>query len=103
MLNLPLLEIYKPVAVATGSHPPAHAHPEAVCADPRFYGSRTPWSKRDQPTSWARNPRGMTRRATGVLAGMPLTGDYAPSPSDWSRKQAELIEESGGQDGLTLR
>jgi F420H(2)-dependent quinone reductase len=39
----------------------------------------------------------------GVGSGMPLSGDYAPSPSAWSRKQAELIEESGGQDGLTLR
>jgi F420H(2)-dependent quinone reductase len=34
---------------------------------------------------------------------MPLSGDYAPSASDWSRKQAELIEESGGTKGLTLR
>ena len=33
---------------------------------------------------------------------MPLTGEYAPSTSDWARKQAELIEASGGEDGTTL-
>ncbi|MEW2500377.1 nitroreductase family deazaflavin-dependent oxidoreductase [Amycolatopsis sp. CA-161197] len=30
---------------------------------------------------------------------MPLTGEYEPSPFDFSRDQAELIEKSGGQDG----
>lgn len=34
---------------------------------------------------------------------MPLQGDYAPSTSDWARRQAELIEASGGTQGLTLR
>ena len=34
---------------------------------------------------------------------MPLSGEYAPSSSGWARKQAELIEESGGTKGLTLR
>lgn len=34
---------------------------------------------------------------------MPLQGDYAPSTSDWARKQAELIEASGGTEGLTLQ
>jgi deazaflavin-dependent oxidoreductase (nitroreductase family) len=34
---------------------------------------------------------------------MPLDGEYAPSTSDWARKQAELIEASGGTEGLTLR
>ncbi|MCC2334035.1 nitroreductase family deazaflavin-dependent oxidoreductase [Cellulomonas wangsupingiae] len=33
---------------------------------------------------------------------MPLTGEYAPSPSDWARKQAELYESSGGTEGTTL-
>ncbi|NLF05104.1 MAG: nitroreductase family deazaflavin-dependent oxidoreductase [Actinomycetales bacterium] len=33
---------------------------------------------------------------------MPLDGDYLPSTSDWARKQAELIESSGGTEGLTL-
>ncbi|MBF0687973.1 MAG: nitroreductase family deazaflavin-dependent oxidoreductase [Cellulomonas sp.] len=33
---------------------------------------------------------------------MPLTGEYAPSPSDWSRQQAELYESSGGTQGTTL-
>ncbi|TPW77601.1 nitroreductase family deazaflavin-dependent oxidoreductase [Schumannella soli] len=30
---------------------------------------------------------------------MPLSGEYAPSTSDWARKQAELIERSGGAEG----
>ena len=34
---------------------------------------------------------------------MPLTGEYAPSPSDWARKQAELYESSGGTDGTSLQ
>jgi deazaflavin-dependent oxidoreductase (nitroreductase family) len=34
---------------------------------------------------------------------MPLTGEYAPSTSDWARKQAELYEQSGGSEGTDLR
>ena len=34
---------------------------------------------------------------------MPLSGEYAPSTSDWARKQAEQIEASGGTEGLELR
>ena len=34
---------------------------------------------------------------------MPLTGEYAPSTSDWARKQAELFESSGGAQGNELR
>lgn len=34
---------------------------------------------------------------------MPLTGEYAPSTSDWARKQAEAYEASGGTDATTLR
>jgi F420H(2)-dependent quinone reductase len=33
---------------------------------------------------------------------MPLTGEYAPSPTDWAREQAEKIMESGGNDGTEL-
>ena len=33
---------------------------------------------------------------------MPLTGEYAPSTSDWARKQADKIEESGGTAGSEL-
>jgi deazaflavin-dependent oxidoreductase (nitroreductase family) len=33
---------------------------------------------------------------------MPLEGEYAPSTSDWARKQAELIESSGGTKGTGL-
>lgn len=34
---------------------------------------------------------------------MPLTGEYAPSTSDWARKQAELYEATGGEQGGDLR
>lgn len=34
---------------------------------------------------------------------MPLQGEYAPSTSDWARKQAEAYEASGGADAATLR
>jgi deazaflavin-dependent oxidoreductase (nitroreductase family) len=34
---------------------------------------------------------------------MPLTGEYEPSTSAWARDQAELIESSGGTEGLTLK
>jgi deazaflavin-dependent oxidoreductase (nitroreductase family) len=29
---------------------------------------------------------------------MPLSGEYAPSPSDWARKQAETYEATGGAE-----
>jgi len=35
--------------------------------------------------------------------GMPLHGEYEPSPSDWARKQVEEIESSGGTSGTTMR
>jgi F420H(2)-dependent quinone reductase len=34
---------------------------------------------------------------------MPLSGEYAPSPVDWSREQAEKYIESGGTDGTDLQ
>ena len=34
---------------------------------------------------------------------MPLPGEYAPSPSDWARKQAEKFEESNGAKANTLQ
>src|SRR5215207_8578075 len=34
---------------------------------------------------------------------MPLTGEYEPSPVDWSREQVEEYENSGGTRGTTLR
>lgn len=33
---------------------------------------------------------------------MPLAGEYAPSTSDWARKQAEEIEASGGTKSTSL-
>src|SRR6187397_2388825 len=34
---------------------------------------------------------------------MPLTGDYAPSPLDWSRDQAEKFESSGGTEAADMK
>ncbi len=34
---------------------------------------------------------------------MPLTGEYAPSTSDWARKQAETFEATHGREANTLR
>jgi F420H(2)-dependent quinone reductase len=36
-------------------------------------------------------------------SGMPLTGEYEPSPSDWARKQVELYEATNGKEGAELR
>lgn len=33
---------------------------------------------------------------------MPLSGEYEPSPSKWSRDQVDLIESSGGTKGTTM-
>ncbi|PXW32263.1 nitroreductase family deazaflavin-dependent oxidoreductase [Nocardia sp. 348MFTsu5.1] len=33
---------------------------------------------------------------------MPLQGEYEPSPTDWARKQADQIVESGGTEGTVL-
>lgn len=34
---------------------------------------------------------------------MPLTGDYEPSPWDWSREQAEKYEASGGTEATDMK
>jgi deazaflavin-dependent oxidoreductase (nitroreductase family) len=34
---------------------------------------------------------------------MPLHGDYEPSPTQWVRDQVDLIERTGGSEGMTLR
>jgi deazaflavin-dependent oxidoreductase (nitroreductase family) len=34
---------------------------------------------------------------------MPLIGEYAPSPVDWSREQSELFERTDGAEGNLLR
>jgi F420H(2)-dependent quinone reductase len=34
---------------------------------------------------------------------MPLSGEYAPSPLDWSREQAEKFAKSGGTEGTELK
>lgn len=45
----------------------------------------------------------MPTGGTSVVADMPLTGEYAPSPSDWAREQAEKYEASDGAEASTLR
>ncbi|MGH3541047.1 MAG: nitroreductase family deazaflavin-dependent oxidoreductase [Mycobacterium sp.] len=34
---------------------------------------------------------------------MPLSGEYAPSPLDWSRENAEKYIESGGTEGTAMQ
>ncbi|MGH3553580.1 MAG: nitroreductase/quinone reductase family protein, partial [Mycobacterium sp.] len=34
---------------------------------------------------------------------MPLSGEYAPSPLDWSRKQADKYIESDGTEGTEMQ
>jgi deazaflavin-dependent oxidoreductase (nitroreductase family) len=34
---------------------------------------------------------------------MPLSGEYAPSPSDWAREQAETYERTGGAEAGELQ
>jgi len=36
-------------------------------------------------------------------AGMPLDGEYEPSPTEWVRTQVEQYEDSGGTAGTTMR
>lgn len=45
----------------------------------------------------------MTAAAASVVAVMPLTGEYEPSPSTWAREQAERYEATDGQEANTLR
>ncbi len=42
-------------------------------------------------------------RRTVLDAGMPLDGEYEPSPAEWVRTQVEEYEGSGGQKGTTMR
>ena len=37
------------------------------------------------------------------MAGMPVTGEYEPSPEKWVRDQVEAYEASGGTEATTLR
>ena len=38
-----------------------------------------------------------------MLQGMPIEGNYEPSPQRWVRDQVEEYERSGGQRANTLR
>ncbi len=37
------------------------------------------------------------------MVGMPLQGEYEPSPAGWVREQVERIEGSGGTEGTTMQ
>ena len=39
----------------------------------------------------------------GNSLGMPVEGEYEPSPEEWVRKQVENYERSGGTEDTTLR
>jgi deazaflavin-dependent oxidoreductase (nitroreductase family) len=51
----------------------------------------------------ARRPGGPGTARRVLTEGMPLTGEYEPSPVQWVRDQVELYESSGGTQGTTLR
>ena len=52
----------------------------------------------------ARSRARVAGHRTGVLTGgMPVEGEYGPSPRAWVRDQVELYEGSGGTQGTTLR
>jgi deazaflavin-dependent oxidoreductase (nitroreductase family) len=34
---------------------------------------------------------------------MPLHGEYEPSPTQWVRDQVDLIERTGGKEGMSMR
>src|SRR3954466_61721 len=49
------------------------------------------------------HPRtGNEPRTSPVVACMPLTGEYAPSTSEWARTHAEPVERTGGAEGHLL-
>lgn len=37
------------------------------------------------------------------MGTMPLTGEYEPSPDEWSRNQAELFERTNGAEGNEMQ
>ncbi len=44
----------------------------------------------------------MPPSGTDVALGMPITGEYVPSPSDRAANQVEQYESSGGTEGTTM-
>jgi len=38
-----------------------------------------------------------------ILAGMPVQGEYVPSPAAWVRDQVQVYEGSNGENGTALR
>ncbi|GAB2783143.1 nitroreductase family deazaflavin-dependent oxidoreductase [Streptomyces chlorus] len=44
-----------------------------------------------------------TGRDNDGTDGMPLQGEYEPSPTQWVRDQVELYESSGGTEGTSLQ
>src|SRR5262249_3895937 len=71
-------------AVAAGTNRRPAAHPRPSDRVPIAYRVR------------AASPEVLT-------GGMPVEGEYGPSPRAWVRDQVELYEGSGGTQGTTLR
>ncbi len=42
-------------------------------------------------------------RVPSYAGGVPLSGEYEPSPVDWVREQVEVYERTGGRQANTLR
>ena len=58
----------------------------------------------DPERQLSRNPSRWAPHCTHVYGGlMPLEGEYAPSPWDWSREQADKYAESGGADAADMK
>ncbi len=53
------------------------------------------------PRNW--QPCMRSRRHLVLTTGMPIDGQYEPSPAAWVRDQVEEYEGSGGTQGTTLR
>jgi F420H(2)-dependent quinone reductase len=49
------------------------------------------------------NPLDREKPPAPRVGGMPLTGEYEPSPWDWSREQADAYAASGGADAADMK
>src|SRR3978361_1044714 len=56
------------------------------------------WPRPNQP-----RPLRNSRNLPALLVAMAISGEYAPSPSEWARDQVALYESSGGTEGTTMR
>src|SRR5690606_38561160 len=83
------------------SRPPASRSARHRARPPRSCARSS--SRSDARFTRDRMPRHPTPLSCGYSGTMPLTGTYAPSKSEWARKQAERYEETGGAEANELR